>query len=495
MTQEILHSIQIENLKNLRNITIDFDKTQYLTAIMGVNGSGKSTILHALACSFKKPAGTEFGEDRRFPYFFTPTTNSQWLGSNFTIKYSFRENEKKHNNLEKNFKKTDRWTRYEKRPIREVCYIGIDSCVPTIEKEKYTSHITFLENEGEPEGIYRDVLEKAAGILNKNYVSFFIQRSLFGGRYNSVEINDIKYSELSMGAGEQRLFKILEKVFRAPKYALILIDELDLLLHPNALKKLLKVMHDRASLKNLQIIFTTHSPMIANEEFSFLGVRHIHQIRDRTFCFNDTKPAALERLTGENLRPLQVYCEDLLSKRIIFKIAEELRLNPYLEILLYGPCFNAINLACYSILIDEDVSNRLFVLDGDTIASPEEKKTLIKKSISGDDPNMVQKREDALTLLGQFSLPTGISLEMYIFGLIRESNRVDHLIVQIAREINACGDKHDYLNEIVIRMGEYSEDTAYHKMIELISETEEWTEMVGNVKEWFSNRQDALLEN
>lgn len=43
-----------------------------------------------------------------------------------------------------------------------------------------------------------------------------------------------------MGAGEQRVFKILSALYSVPKYSLVLIDEVDLLLHTNALRRLIK---------------------------------------------------------------------------------------------------------------------------------------------------------------------------------------------------------------------------------------------------------------
>ncbi|MEX4790079.1 hypothetical protein P0161_27995 [Klebsiella pneumoniae] len=50
-----------------------------------------------------------------------------------------------------------------------------------------------------------------------------------------VESGGLAYSSLSMSAGEQKIFLILETILKADKNAL-LIDELDLLLHDEALK-------------------------------------------------------------------------------------------------------------------------------------------------------------------------------------------------------------------------------------------------------------------
>lgn len=43
-----LKEIQIQSLKGISNCTITFPADTKVTAIMGMNGSGKSTIIHAL---------------------------------------------------------------------------------------------------------------------------------------------------------------------------------------------------------------------------------------------------------------------------------------------------------------------------------------------------------------------------------------------------------------------------------------------------------------
>lgn len=57
--------LKIYSLKGIKNATIDLSKP--LTAIMGVNGAGKSTIIHALACVYQP---LRIGENYTFPCFF-----------------------------------------------------------------------------------------------------------------------------------------------------------------------------------------------------------------------------------------------------------------------------------------------------------------------------------------------------------------------------------------------------------------------------------------
>lgn len=64
MIKQTLKSADFVQLKGLKNVHIDFSES--LTAIMGVNGSGKTTVIHALACAFSPE---ENGYDYKFSYF------------------------------------------------------------------------------------------------------------------------------------------------------------------------------------------------------------------------------------------------------------------------------------------------------------------------------------------------------------------------------------------------------------------------------------------
>lgn len=156
-----LNSIHIDNLKGIKNADITFDKN--LTAIMGVNGAGKSTILHALACVFR-PYESE--KDYKFSFFFTPTPDSSWKNSKFSITY-WDENLQKENTKEYR-KNKDRWARYADRPQRDTYFIGIETCVPEIEKESQTSYIDYKTSSANERNADK-IIRAAAYVLNKNY--------------------------------------------------------------------------------------------------------------------------------------------------------------------------------------------------------------------------------------------------------------------------------------------------------------------------------------
>ena len=83
MNKISLKAAHFKQLKGLSNADFHFSDT--LTAIMGVNGAGKTTVIHALACVYQPDHVGPRSEDYKFPYFFIPNTDSLWSGSEFSI--------------------------------------------------------------------------------------------------------------------------------------------------------------------------------------------------------------------------------------------------------------------------------------------------------------------------------------------------------------------------------------------------------------------------
>ncbi|MFW5664016.1 MAG: AAA family ATPase, partial [Coleofasciculus sp.] len=129
-SQQKLISLYFESLKNLRDFSINFESKR-LTAILGPNGCGKSTILHALACCYQ-PIDESKSINYKFSYFFPPTTDFNWQGSNLIMTHSYRVGRNEHESVETEYEKqADRWKPiYKRRPSRHVSFIGIKTCVP-----------------------------------------------------------------------------------------------------------------------------------------------------------------------------------------------------------------------------------------------------------------------------------------------------------------------------------------------------------------------------
>lgn len=494
-SQQVLKNIFIENLKGLNDLEIDFTEKP-LVAILGPNGIGKSTILHAISCINNPVAGSI---NHRLSEFFTPTTHSIWTGSSFIVHQDYRDGVNVTTNHRTHFRKVvGRWApRYVTRIERYVSYIGIKTCVPIIENENQQSRIQFSTTPL-TDVVSTRVRQLAGEILNKNYDEFNLHNSGATKQYIGVSTNGINYSSLSMGAGEQRIFYILSEVIKSPNYGLILIDEVDLLLHQDALIKLMEILNRIAIDKKLQIIFTTHSHAILN--LDFIAVRHLYQTPNKTLCFTQTKPDALQRLTGSQLRPLEIFVEDDLGLALIKKIGAEEGMSKYISIKSFGAainCFTAVSGTILNNLSNQE--NMLFVLDGDEYSTDQEKKDKIERVLTGNTAHHEQQRQIAFERISQFELPAERRPEEYYHELICNLNdddlNAENLeIVRAARQIVNPGDNHNYFDDIITRM-DYSRAVGLNKLVDLVSMTPEWNNIKSNIRDWLNEKRVLVIEN
>lgn len=490
-SQQKINKIHINILKNLKDVEIDFSGSN-LTALLGINGSGKSTILHAIACCYK-PKDESKTFNYKFSQFFTPTIDSLWQGSRFTMYHNYRNGINSYENIETIFSKNkDRWSpKYDRRVARDVFYLGINTAVPKIEEEKRQSFISYSTTSLDDD-ISNDIKEKASYIMNRDYSSYNLH-SDSKGKYIGVEYNQAKYSSLSMSAGEQRIFKILSEVYNAPKNSLILIDEIDLLLHVFALKRFITILHQRAEHKNLQIIFTTHSLDILKCG-EYINIRQLHNTSEKTICLTDVKPDTIFRITGENNRPIELFVEDDLAFTIVNQIIESLNMSRFVNVTRYGAAQNCFTTVAGMMLSNKLNSKCLFILDGDLYVNKEEKTERINSVLTGTTMQNYNMRNEILNHITQFNLPDGFAPEFFIHKLLKEIP-ITNQIVETAQEIQKVDNTHKYVDDIITRMNYQSKEVGLSKIIEVASQHEKWEDYIAPVKIWLSAKRDELIED
>ncbi len=494
---QVLKEIKIHLLKNLKDVEIDLSE-KALIAILGPNGTGKSTILHALSC-VNNPVSLPYQTvNHKLSEFFTPTTHSLWTGSSYDIYQSYHEGQIENNNHLSRFRKQkERWSpRYNTRIERYVSFVGIRTCVPKIELETQQGRIqynTTMLNDR----VSNKVKEIAGIVMNRNYSEYNDHKTGGNKHYIGVLSNGINYSSLSIGAGEQRIFYILTEVIKAPNHGLILIDEIDLLLHQEALFRLMEQINIIALERKLQIIFTTHAQSLIT--LNFIAFRHLFQTPNKTLCFNQTKPDALQRLTGIQLRPLEVFVEDDLARVLVKKICSEERMSKYISIKEFGAAINCFTSVCGSILNNiSNLENMIFIIDGDLYRSIEEKKDRIKKILTGNTVEHENLRELAFEKITQFIIPNNVKPEHYYHGLIcalpYENLQPEQIeIIEVAKQIGNPGDSHKYFDDIIVRM-DYEREVGLNKLVDLLSLTDNWVNIKGNIKVWLETKKDEILE-
>ncbi len=490
----------IKKLKGISSLDeIRFDEKP-LTAILGPNGCGKSTILHALACCYKPVEGLD-QKNWKFSDFFTPTTDATWAGSSLEIVHSYRDGATQFPELPIEYRKNaDRWSpRYVSRPERYVRFIGIKSCVPRIEEETKKSVISY-QTEAHADADL--IMAKMSEVFNRAYNELNIHRAHAGRLYSGLKLDGTRYSALAMGAGEQRVLEILSAVFNSPKYGLLLIDELDLLLHTAALNRLISILFQRARDESLQIVFTTHREAIL-ELTDMVSIKHIHTVKagPKTYCFTNTKPDALSRLTGQQERPIEIFVEDDMAVAIVEYELCRLNMKRTANITPYGAATNCFTLAAGLILSgSHNTGSQLYLLDGDLYTTHSQQMERTNAVLSGTEKNAVDRRQSCINGIRKLCAEGGVSLtpEAQLHRMIRDlpqqKQEGANEIIDLAKGIEAVGDTHSLIARIVDTLN-VNRAVGLNTIVRVAALSPAWEHYVKELRDWLAARQTVLIED
>ena len=208
-----------------------------------------------------------------------------------------------------------------------------------------------------------------------------------------------------MSSGEQRVFRILEAVFSAPNYSLILVDEIDLFLHQDALMRLLIKLCEHCNARNKQLVFTTHFPPVADLSDQ-VSVVTLYRAPAKTVVWKGYSHEALRHITGQQQRPIGVYVEDDVAEAIVSHLASALNIRKFVRFGHFGPASNAYTLGTGLLLSGANLENTLILLDGDKDATKPERRSQIERVLTGDQPGHDHQRR---TLLRKIRIHTARS--------------------------------------------------------------------------------------
>lgn len=509
-----LNKLHVKNLKGIKDFTLNFEKDKLVTGIVGINGSGKSTLIHALACAFK-PIGKATSKDfNRLSHFFTPNKDASWEGSEFDIEFEFDELTIKPNSeptkklinhtevySKKQGKKVSRWLPiYGRRHERESAYIGLHD-LATLSEDKNAGRYKEYETEDLAHEASDKIKEDLVYILGRNYnrlTTCLVKQkdkvhTLFGLVFNGVE-----YSEHSMGAGEKRLLTILSALHN-PKLAkggLLLIDEIDVLLHGMAFKRLIERIIKRANENKIEVIFSTHRETIIDFKNDLL-IYGVLNTGKGVIPMPHTHPQVMQQLTGVRTVPIEIYVEDDLATSVIETLLYQKHATHYVNITKFGTWSNAFAILAGKILMDSDISETLCVLDGDVCNTIEERTSECQRHLNGDDKN--EHRQSMLNHIVEFKLAnvapqgSGGSPEYNIKIMFESIESDDPRVIELqrySREIQGLEDWHVYFEILAETSGIR---TARDKVLEAISETEEWNEYIVEISDWLDEKLKIYL--
>lgn len=490
-----LNEFEIEKLKGVSDCKVAF-LPHSVTAIMGINGSGKSTILHALACCFK-PVGVTSKAYNRFSDFFTPHTHSTWTDSKFSLTHEFSvfDNVKKEEKIERtttDYTKNKRWSPiYERRPERESTYIGLQN-LGTLSDNRGAGRYATYTSQKHPHENLQTIIKKLSYIIGRDYQDIKLCKTK-SKEFLGLEYNGVVYSEHTMGAGEKRVLEILIELYseKLQYGGLLLIDELDVLLHESAFCRLVETLVESAKQNKNEVVFTTHRETI--EKFQDkINITGVWNTGTKVITLPHVDPRIITQLTSATKPLMTIMVEDDLAVTVVDKIIEKLGAHRYCEVLKFGAADNAFTVITGLILANVDIKNHLCVLDGDVYVTKEKKEEQIKSFLTGHDKEAEKKI--ALEHIKQFTLPFSFvnaedkGLPEYNHKKMIEGipNVDDNEIVAASRGIVGLNDWHFLYPKM---KDEINVKNITERVIDLISNrSEHWDGYVSEISDWIKER-------
>ena len=361
---QFLESIEVKGLRGFTGQSINFNFP--VIAVVGENGTGKSTILKVAACAYKN--------EKKVPSFFPSTffVDTLWdKVQNVTISFRIRQGDTV--TTQKITKPAKRWN-YPEKPIkRRVFIFDVSRTVPIDATAGYAKIAKKASEEVSSSELSAEYRTKLSYVLNRDY-----RNARFAKPDTKHEIGLLRrdFGEISafhQGAGEDTTLDLFSALQQIPPYSLLIIDEVEASLHPKAQRRLINFLLWFARQKRVQIILSTHSPYVLEELPREARVLLLPGSSGQNIVYGASPEFAMSYI-DENVHPeLHLFVEDkeseTLARDIISSHSEGTELLSRVALQKVGPA-NVVQ-----VLGNLGQSRRLpykslGILDGDMEESP-----------------------------------------------------------------------------------------------------------------------------
>ena len=298
-----LLKINLAHVRGLREQMISFDFP--VTALIGPNGGGKTTILGAAAIAYSSVKPRQF---------FTKSGRLDDSMANWRMEYELID---RMINAADTFRRTaafhsSKWSRGS--VDRGTITLGVSRTVPASERKEMQrcASGSFVVDASLVDAIQIPVADAVEKILGKNISQYSHIRVDRTGRVSLLTgqtDGGVGYSEFHFGAGESSIIRMVMQIEAAGNNSLILIEEIENGLHPVATIRVVEYLIDAAHRKSLQAIFTTHS----NDALLPLPPEAIWASINGGVFQGKLDIHSLRAITGQIDASLAIFCEDAFA--------------------------------------------------------------------------------------------------------------------------------------------------------------------------------------
>ncbi|MGD9576576.1 ATP-dependent nuclease [Desulfovibrio sp.] len=257
---KFVQSVEIQGLRGWSGQQVRFPFP--VCAIAGENGSGKSTVLKAVASIYDHPSGDK--AKRFFPSDFFPQTAWDNVSD---VSLVFQIAEGTTTKTYKIAKPSKRWRFQTPRLKRHVVWQDISRTLPISAEVGYAKIANSVAREIASDSLTEPLKTYYSNIMGKRYTHASWAQSDVDEekKIGVVEINGAKYSQFHQGAGEDATLDLLTLLQDVPDTSLVIIDEIEASLHPRSQRRIMHFLLWIARTKQIQVVLSTHSQYILSE--------------------------------------------------------------------------------------------------------------------------------------------------------------------------------------------------------------------------------------
>ncbi len=317
---EILMQMQIQGFRCHANTIIKINSP--ITALCGLNGTGKSTILQLAAAAYKGnlPRTGYYIKD----FLIVGTLDPKPFKDNASVEYKYWQGERPQKTLTlSRSAETSSWLGYKRRPHRYVLFAGVGLYLPKVEQHDFICRKAGKLEIVSSNPVSREIKEWTSKILGQNYEDIISNEVTFSqqsGTVVSVKRGGTSYAEPNMGFGEGRTQYLISALETIPNKSLVLIEEPETSLHPSAQHEFGRYLVDVVKRKCHQILLTTHSEFILEALPSNSRIYLYREDNNINTIQGLTSLQAKSLMSQGHVKALHILVEDECAKIILQEI-------------------------------------------------------------------------------------------------------------------------------------------------------------------------------
>lgn len=312
------NALEVRNLRNISRLRFELPDPGVWLLTAG-NGAGKTTLLACLR---------RIGQPNAFPIHFPSSLRSERLDNHTegtvtyeidgeTVEYAYRG---------------ERWTPrprsnshlFDELGYPSVMYVGATADRITPRPEDFDTNNIRAANPR--------IIETANAIFETDKFTRLRTINLTRGAGNDAFVLALGnppytyHSEKHFSLGELCVLKLLRLLTQVQDDSMIIVDELEMALHPRAQVNLLRYLQDQATEKSLTVIFSTHSvtllKSIDRRHIIYLDKQDDGEIKPVIGCF-PTYAIGNIASEEETLPDIMLYVEDLFARDMVTAFFEK----------------------------------------------------------------------------------------------------------------------------------------------------------------------------